>query len=70
MEDKVIMDYVGFERQNYDMKPFFLFKHQDRQRHSILNNAVQMELNKRAWMLWSLDPRKVIVGNKALLNSM
>lgn len=63
MEDKVI---VGFERQNYDMKQLFQY----RRRHSILNNMAQMELNKRVWMLWSLNPRKVIVGDKALLNSM
>lgn len=66
MEDKVIVDYVGFERQNYDMKQLFQY----RRRHSILNNMAQMELNKRVWMLWSLNPRKVIVGDKALLNSM
>lgn len=62
MEDKVIVDCFGFERQNYHMK--------DQRRHSILNNMAQMELNNRVWMLWSLDPRKVIVGDKALLNSM
>lgn len=66
MEDKVIVDYVGFERQNYDMKQLFQY----RRRHSILNNMAQMELNKRVWMLWSLNPRKVIMGDKALLNSM
>lgn len=37
MEDKVIVDYVGFERQNYDTKQLF----QDRRRHSILNNMAQ-----------------------------